>query len=112
MPTIKYVAGRRLRVGDGYKEYGEPVPEAASWKNLEAHLSSGAIKAVVVDEPTVSAAPPPVSVEPTMSSADTGEDSEVEDEMVVEPSEDQNAADEPVVVEAVFEGDAAEEESQ
>lgn len=46
-----YVAGKRLKIGNGdYREYGDPVPEAAGWKNLGSYLSSGAIRIVEVTE--------------------------------------------------------------
>ena len=37
-----YVVGRgRLMVGDTYREVGEAVPEAETWKNVASYLASG-----------------------------------------------------------------------
>lgn len=42
-----YVVGRgRLKVGDGYREVGDPIPEAADWTNLRAYLQSGLVIAI------------------------------------------------------------------
>jgi len=41
--TKTYVAGKRLKVGGGWREPGQPVPEAANWPTLNALLSSGGI---------------------------------------------------------------------
>jgi len=36
-----YVAARRLKIGDSFREPGEPVPEAVNWRNLREHLDLG-----------------------------------------------------------------------
>lgn len=46
---VTYVAQKRLRVGDGYREPGEKVPEAADWMNVSAYIDRGMI-ALVPDE--------------------------------------------------------------
>jgi len=46
----QYVAGRRLKIGHGFREVGEPVPEAAGWKHLASYLSSGSVKIVEVPD--------------------------------------------------------------
>ncbi len=39
-----YVVGRgRLKVGDGYREVGDAVPEAEHWPNLSSYLSAGVL---------------------------------------------------------------------
>jgi hypothetical protein len=62
MATVKtYRATRALKVGeDDVRQYGDLVPEAASWENLRAYLASGYIEEVLVDEkdiPKVKTAP-------------------------------------------------------
>ena len=44
-----YVARRRLKIGDEWREPGEEVPEAATWRNLHSYLSSGAVTLVQTD---------------------------------------------------------------
>ena len=44
-----YVARKRLKVGDEWREPGEPIPEAATWRNLHSYLSSGAVMLVQTD---------------------------------------------------------------
>ncbi len=51
-----YVALRRLKVGDGWREPGDPVPEAATWRNLRAYLGAGQV-AEVPDEESAGAEP-------------------------------------------------------
>jgi len=48
------IAGRRLRIGLGLREVGEPVPEAKYFKprNRKAMINTGHIKQVPVDELT------------------------------------------------------------
>jgi hypothetical protein len=46
---VRFVALRRLRVGDGYREPGEEVPEAADWRSLSAYVNTGHI-AVIAEE--------------------------------------------------------------
>lgn len=41
-----YVAARRLKVGDEFREPGQPVPEAASWTTLRELLEGGYISIV------------------------------------------------------------------
>lgn len=41
-----YLALRRLKIGDGYREIGEEVPEAAGWRNLRSLLRSHFVEAV------------------------------------------------------------------
>ena len=48
MPNI-YAARKRLRVGDEWREIGDLVPEAASWRNLHSYLSSGAVVLIQTD---------------------------------------------------------------
>ena len=36
-----YIARRRLKVGDGWREVGEEVPEASTWPNRQAYLDQG-----------------------------------------------------------------------
>jgi len=57
---MPYRAGKRLNLGrhpDGtpdWREPGDPVPEAADWKNLSHYTATGA----VVADPTVPRQPP------------------------------------------------------
>jgi hypothetical protein len=39
--TAAYICKRRLKVGDGYREPGELVPEAATWPNLRRYIDQG-----------------------------------------------------------------------
>lgn len=39
----EYIAGKRLKIGDGWREPGQPVPEAAHWRTLQAYINSGAV---------------------------------------------------------------------
>lgn len=42
-----YVALKRLKMGkDDYRAPGEPVPEAAEWRNLHAHIQCGQVALV------------------------------------------------------------------
>jgi hypothetical protein len=43
-----YVARTRLKVGDGWREPGQEVPEAAEWPTLHAYLDLGQIEQVPV----------------------------------------------------------------
>jgi hypothetical protein len=45
----RYVARRRLLVGDAWREPGEDIPEAAGWLNLHSYLSAGAVVLVQTD---------------------------------------------------------------
>lgn len=47
---MNYVALRRLKVGSSYRERGELVPEAASWKNVRAYISQGWIRPQLPEE--------------------------------------------------------------
>jgi hypothetical protein len=47
-----YIAARRLKVGSGYREPGEPVPEAASWTTLRELLNGGYLSIVSDDQGT------------------------------------------------------------
>jgi hypothetical protein len=44
----RYVAGIRMPVGDRIVQRGDPVPEAATWRNLSAWVSAG--KIVLVED--------------------------------------------------------------
>lgn len=50
----RYVAGIRMPVGDRIVQRGDPVPEAATWRNLSAWISAG--KILVEDSPPSSPA--------------------------------------------------------
>lgn len=41
-----YMATRPIQVGDETRQYGDEVPEAESWPNLEAYLNHGWIRRV------------------------------------------------------------------
>ena len=43
---MAYIARRRLNLGTRVAEPGDPVPEAASWRNLDAYISSGQVEFV------------------------------------------------------------------
>ena len=53
---MAYIALRRLAIGNGWREPGEPVPEAATWPNLAPWISGGYVKEVPDSE-----APPPLA---------------------------------------------------
>ena len=53
MADLQYVALKRLRIGDGFREVGESVPEAKDWKNVASYVSRGEL-AVVGAEPGLS----------------------------------------------------------
>jgi len=57
---MKYIAKRRLKAGHGFKEIGEEVPEAASWRNVRAWIGLGYIEEV--KESTSQPKPTPASV--------------------------------------------------
>jgi len=40
---MAYIAGKRLKIGGEFREPGDPVPEAAEWKNLKTKISAGLI---------------------------------------------------------------------
>ena len=62
--AVKYIAGKRLKVGDGYREIGDEVPEAAGWRTLSAYLNTGAIKEVAdVSVSSAASEDPPDDVE-------------------------------------------------
>ena len=42
----RYVAGIRMPVGDRIVQRGDPVPEAATWRNLSAWIDQGKILVV------------------------------------------------------------------
>jgi hypothetical protein len=42
--TAAYICKRRLKVGDGYREPGELVPEAATWPNVRRYIDQGLIE--------------------------------------------------------------------
>jgi hypothetical protein len=48
MPTYQYVARARLRVGNDWREYGSPVPEAGSWANVDAYVNSGQLERIPI----------------------------------------------------------------
>jgi hypothetical protein len=43
-----WIARRRLKVGDGWREVGDEVPEAETWPNRQAYLNEGHIEEVPV----------------------------------------------------------------
>lgn len=45
-PSVRYFALKRLKVGDGYREPGDEVPEAHGWRNVQAYINTS--KLVVV----------------------------------------------------------------
>lgn len=47
---MRYVALKRMKVGNGYREPGEDVPEAASWRNLQAYLNRFMLQAVPISQ--------------------------------------------------------------
>lgn len=67
-----YVVGRgRLKVGDGYREVGDPIPEAADWTNLRAYLQSGLVRSV--DDAGAEWPEGPGATAVTATAADAGE---------------------------------------
>lgn len=54
----RYVAGIRMPVGDRIVQRGDPVPEAATWRNLSAWVDTGKILIVEDPPPSPSATPP------------------------------------------------------
>lgn len=55
---MRYYATRPLKIGDGTRQPGEEVPEAAEWKNLRLFIGKGWI-AAVPDEVRQPPPPPP-----------------------------------------------------
>lgn len=49
---MSFIALKRMKVGDGHREYGEPIPEAADWKPmiLAAYQASGFVRTALPDE--------------------------------------------------------------
>lgn len=41
-----FIARRRLKIGDGYRQIGEEVPEAAGWRNLRTFIRLGWVEEV------------------------------------------------------------------
>ena len=54
---MAYVACKRLKIGHGFREIGELVPEAETWRNLRVYLDNGSV-AVVPNAGTVAEGPP------------------------------------------------------
>lgn len=44
--ALSYVALRRLKVGAGWRNPGDAVPEAAHWRNLHNYISAGYLRVV------------------------------------------------------------------
>ena len=61
-----YVARKRLKVGDEWREPGEEIPEAAGWRNLHSYLSSGAVTLVQTDVEHVFAAKQRIPTDDTL----------------------------------------------
>jgi hypothetical protein len=53
---VTYIARRQLKVGDSYRQPGDPIPEAATWPNLRAYLEEGHVEAVDVETAATSPA--------------------------------------------------------
>lgn len=47
---VRYIAGKRLNLGTDWREIGDPVPEAAGWRNLRAYLNGGAVILIEDDD--------------------------------------------------------------
>lgn len=43
---LQYVALKHMKVGDGIREPGDPVPEANDWKNVHAYVARGDLAVV------------------------------------------------------------------
>ena len=54
---MAYVACKRLKIGHGFREIGELVPEAETWRNLRIYLDNGSL-AVVPNSGTTAGVPP------------------------------------------------------
>lgn len=48
--TKTYAAGRRLKIGDGWREPGDLVPEAYTWLRMQDWLHTGYLKEVDVED--------------------------------------------------------------
>lgn len=80
-----YIAQKRLKVGEGWREPGDPVPEAAHWRTLRVYLENGSL---VIDPnhdrglATSKPAPPAPAASPTSSEGvdDTSAPGDSEDE--------------------------------
>ena len=72
-----YIALKRMQTESGWKNPGDPVPEAARWRNLRAYIEVGRIKevpdaAVAAPEPEPVADAAVVTPEPTVEETPTG----------------------------------------
>jgi hypothetical protein len=62
---MAYVLGKAMQVNGEWRQAGEPVPEAASWRNLRSYLELGHVREVAeaparAKEPAVDTAEKPV----------------------------------------------------
>ena len=48
---MPYVAGRRIKIGDSFRQIGEPVPEAEGFKRFRALLAQGYLRFVETEKP-------------------------------------------------------------
>jgi len=67
-----YIAGRRINVNGSFRNRGDAVPEAASWKNLNTYLRIGHVIKIDTDEVTAFQDSNPVAV--AAAEADTAPD--------------------------------------
>lgn len=44
--SVRYFALKRLKVGDGYREPGDEVPEAHGWRNVQAYINRSMLTVV------------------------------------------------------------------
>lgn len=50
MTVTSYRARRRLTIGDGFREPGEPAPEAITWFRLDSYLHTGYIVEAKIED--------------------------------------------------------------
>ena len=65
--TVRYLAGKRLKVGDSWREVGDEVPEAASWPTLQAYINMGHVVVETLAAPSTMDALPPTTHDPAFT---------------------------------------------
>lgn len=56
---MAYVACKRLKIGGEFREVGELVPEAETWRNLRVYLDNGSLTVVPDSGTTAGGSPSP-----------------------------------------------------
>lgn len=49
MTVLSYRAGRVLKIGEGYRQPGEPLPEGVTWFRIDNYVHTGYVDEVQVE---------------------------------------------------------------